>query len=76
MVRASLFGKYHKTWGMILGDSIFLLFLVYSTDLNIHCSGSFSHHIKFRCSFMHILYVYALQDFHPGGLCKWYARQV
>ena len=48
IVRASLFGKYQKIWAMILGDSIFLLFLVYLTDLKIHCSGSFSHHIKFR----------------------------
>ena len=33
MVRAILFGRLQKTWAVILGDSIFLLFLVCSADL-------------------------------------------
>ena len=45
------------------GDAIFLLFLVCSVDLDILCSRSFSHHVKFLS-----FYAYA-QDFHPGGTC-------
>ena len=33
---------------VIWGDAIFLLFFVCSADLDIHCSGSFSCHVKFK----------------------------
>ena len=37
MVRVLPFGKLQKTWAVIRGDAIFLLFLVCSGDLDIHC---------------------------------------
>ena len=67
MVRTISFGKYQKIWAMILGDSIFLLYVVYSTDLNIYCSGSFSHQVRFH-SFM---FMHCKIYFYPGCLYKW-----
>ena len=54
-------GKLQKTWAVICGNAIFLIFSVFSADLDILFSGSFSHLVKF--------YSYA-QDFHPGVLCN------
>ena len=45
--RAIPFEKLQKVWAVICGDVI-LTFLAY---LDIHCSGSFSKHVKFY-SFM------------------------
>ena len=41
----------YKIWAVIWGDKIFPLFLVFSADLDIICSGLFSQHIRFY-SFM------------------------
>ena len=60
LVRAIWLGKLQKTWPVICGNAIFLIFSVFSADLDILFSGSFSHLVKF--------YIYA-QDFHPG-LCN------
>ena len=46
----TLFWKLQKIWAVICGDAIFLRFSVCSADLDILCSGSFSHLVKF-CSF-------------------------
>lgn len=54
-------GKLQKTWAVICGNAIFLMFSVFSADLDILFSGSFSHLVKF--------YSYA-QDFHAGVLCN------
>ena len=35
MVRAIPFGKLKKTWAVIWGDAIFLLFLICSADSNL-----------------------------------------
>ena len=53
MVRAIPFGKLQKIWAVFCDDVVFLLFLVCSADLDIVCSGSSSHHVKFY-SFMFI----------------------
>ena len=47
MVRVNPFEKLPKKGAVIWGDAIFLLFLVCSAYLDIHCSRSFSHHVKF-----------------------------
>ena len=48
MVRVNPFEKLHKKGCVNWGNAIFLLFLVCSAYLDIHCSsGSFSHHVKF-----------------------------
>ena len=57
LVRPSSLGKLQKTWAVICGNAIFLVFSVFSADLDIPFSGSFSHLVKF--------YSYA-QDFHSG----------
>ena len=51
MVRAIPLGKFQEIWAVIWGNAIFLPFLVFSADLEILCSGFFSHHVKFY-SFM------------------------
>ena len=51
MVRIIPFGELQETWPVIGGGAIFLLFIVCSADLDIHCDRSFSHHVKFY-SFM------------------------
>ena len=61
LVRAIWLGKLQKTWAVICGNAIFLMFSVFSADLDILFSGSFSHLVKF--------YSYA-QDFHPDVLCN------
>ena len=53
--------KLQKTWAVICGNAICLIFSVFSADLDILFSGSFSHLVKF--------YSYA-QDFHPDVLCN------
>ena len=53
--------SFQKTWAVICGNAIFLMFSVFSADLDILFSGSFSHLVKF--------YSYA-QDFHAGVLCN------
>ena len=67
MVPASLFEKYQKIWAMILGDSIFLLYLVYSTDLNIHCSRPLSYHFKFRIVLC--IYLFMHYKISTGVVC-------
>ena len=57
--------KLKKIMGRDLRRCNFVLSSVCSADLDILCSGSFSHHIK-----VIELCVYT-EDFHPGGLCKW-----
>ena len=52
MVHAIPFGKLQKIWAVICDDVIFLLLLVCSADLDIVCSRSSSHHVKFYM-FMH-----------------------
>ena len=48
------FGKHQKLWVVIWGDAVFLLFLACLADLDILCSGSFYHHVKFDSFiFMH-----------------------
>ena len=48
------FGKHQKLWAVIWGDAVFLLFLACSADLDILCSGSFYHHVRFDSFiFMH-----------------------
>ena len=47
MVRIIPFGELQETWPVIWGGAIFLLFIVCSADLDIHCDRSFSHHVKF-----------------------------
>ena len=47
MFRAIPFGKLRKLWAVLCDDVIFLLLLVYSADLDIVCSESSSHHVKF-----------------------------
>ena len=59
MVRTVPFGKLQEIWGVFSGDAIFLLFLICSADLDILCSGSFSHLVKF-CSFLFV------HQFLPG----------
>ena len=46
MFQAILFGRIRKTWAVIWGYAIFLLFVVCSADLDVHC-GLFSHPVKF-----------------------------
>ena len=54
MLRAIPFGKHQKMLAVISGDEIFLLFLVSSANLDVFCSRSFSHLVKFyRLIFMH-----------------------
>ena len=54
-------GSRHSVWGwaVILGDGIFLLFLICSSDLNLHCRVQSPTKSNF------LVYVYA-EDFHPG----------
>ena len=47
MARAIPIGKLQKLWAVIFDNVIFLLFLVCSADLDIVCSESSSHHVKF-----------------------------
>ena len=61
LARAISLGKLQKTWAVICGNAICLIFSVFSADLDILFSSSFSHLVKF--------YIYA-QDFHPGCLCN------
>ena len=44
---AIAFGKLRKNWAVIWVDANFLLFLVCSADLDVLCSGPFSHDVKF-----------------------------
>ena len=54
MLRAIPFGKHQKILAVISGDAMFLLLVVCFSDLDIFCSGSFSHLVKFyRLIFMH-----------------------
>ena len=46
IVRATLFGELQKTWAVILGHGIFLLFLICVPDLDLHCRGSISYKVK------------------------------
>ena len=57
LVRAIWLGKLQKTWAVICGDAIFLMFSVFSANLDILFSASFSHLVKF--------YIYA-QDFRAS----------
>ena len=60
MVCATLFGKLEKTWAVILGSAIFLLF-----------GGLFSHHVKFYIFlFMHKIstQVVCVNGKHPNFL--------
>ena len=47
LVRAISLGKLQKTWAVICGNAVFLMFSVFSADLDILFSGSFSHLVKF-----------------------------
>ena len=47
MVCAIQCRKLWKIWALIWGDAIFQLILVCSADLDILCSGSFFHQVKF-----------------------------
>ena len=49
---------------------IFLPFSVCSADLDLLCSGSFTHHFKFSKIY------FSAQGFHPGGLCIWCTSRV
>ena len=50
----SVYGKRQKLWAVICGDAIFQLFLVCSAVLDIRCSRSFFHLVKFYTFiFMH-----------------------
>ena len=51
MVRIIPLGELQETWPVIWGGAIFLLFIVCSADLDIHCNECFSQHVKFY-SFM------------------------
>ena len=56
MVRAVAFGNLQKMWAVISGDKIFLVFLVCSAYMDLLCSLSFSHHVKFYSSmFLHMI---------------------
>ena len=57
LVRAIWLGKLQKTWAVICGNAIFLMFSVFSANLDILFSASFSHLVKF--------YIYA-QDFRAS----------
>ena len=46
-----MFEKLQKIWVVICANAIFLLFSFCLADLDILCSGLFSHHVKFY-SFM------------------------
>ena len=62
------FGKHQKLWAVIWGDAVFLLFLACSADLDILCSGSFYHHVKFDSFiFMHKIFtrVVCVNGKHP-----------
>ena len=51
LVRANPFGKLHRKGGYDLrrcNSSTLFSFLVFSAALDIHCSRSFSHHVKFN----------------------------
>ena len=61
LVRAIWLGKLQKTWAVICGNAIFLMFSVFSANLDILFSASFSHLVKF--------YIYA-QDFRASVLCN------
>ena len=61
LVRAIWLGKLQKTWAVICGNAIFLMFSVFSANLDILFSASFSHLFKF--------YIYA-QDFRASVLCN------
>ena len=61
LVRAIWQGKLQKTWAVICGNAIFLMFSVFSANLDILFSASFSHLVKF--------YIYA-QDFRASVLCN------
>ena len=61
LVCAISLGKLQKTWPVICGNAIFLMLSVFSADLDILFSGSFSHLVKF--------YSYA-QDFRASVLCN------
>ena len=50
----SVYGKRQKLWAVICGDAIFQLFLVCSAVLDIRCSRTFFHLVKFYTFiFMH-----------------------
>ena len=61
LVRAIWLEKLQKTWAVICGNAIFLMFSVFSANLDILFSASFSHLVKF--------YIYA-QDFRASVLCN------
>ena len=61
LVRAIWLGKLQKTWAVICGNAIFLMFSVFSANLDILFSASFSHLVKF--------YIYA-QVFRASVLCN------
>ena len=68
MVRTIPLGKHQKLWAVICGDAVFLLFLACSADLDILCSGSFYHHVKFDSFiFMHKIstWVVCVNGKHP-----------
>ena len=66
-------GKHQEIWAVISGDAMFLLFLVCFSDLDIFCSGSFSHLVKFyRFIFMHKIstWVVSVNGRHPRSFKK------
>lgn len=79
MLRAIPFGKHQKISAVISGDAMFLLFLVCFSDLDIFCSGSFSHRVKFyRCIFMQKISTreVSVNGRHPSSLKKQTNTQV
>ena len=55
MVQAIPFGKLQKIWAVIWGDAFFLrLLLACSADLNVLCSGWFSHHVKLHSFYFYV----------------------
>ena len=79
MLRAIPFGKHQKISAVISGDAMFLLFLVCFSDLDIFCSGSFSHLVKFyRFIFMQKISTreVSVNGRHPRSLKKQTNTQV
>ena len=66
MVCTYLFGKLQKIWAVICVNAIFQFFSVCYGDLDILCSGLFSHLVK----------LVVLSLFPSCGLCKWLAPKI
>ena len=66
MVCAILGGKLKEISAVIWGDLIFLLFLVWSADLDIPCSGLFFNRVKF-CTFIKFMHKISTRMVYVNG---------